>query len=147
MTAKWSRRFFVPANKVGSNDAAELDCQQRKALKSRNQNGPHTHTTRWGSRNPDSSGCLFISPSSVLSMTVAKEQFFIQQQKRLQCPYWVQEIIFRSNWVKCKRSYRTLKATSHIHQITPQSVLMMLKSLQCIYVKSFYLNLGWLVSK
>jgi hypothetical protein len=24
---------------------------------------------------------------------------------------------------------------------------MMLKSLQCIYVKSFYLNLGWLVSK
>jgi hypothetical protein len=43
MTAKWSRRFFVPANKVGSNDVAELDCQQRKAVEGHDRNGPHRH--------------------------------------------------------------------------------------------------------
>jgi hypothetical protein len=41
MTARWCRWFFVPANKIGSNEAVQADCQQRKTFKNRGQNGPH----------------------------------------------------------------------------------------------------------
>lgn len=43
MTARWSQWFFVPFNKVGSNEVAGCHCQQRNPVNSRNQKGPHKH--------------------------------------------------------------------------------------------------------
>jgi hypothetical protein len=144
MTAKWSRRFFVPANKVGSNDAAELDCQQRKAVKSRNQNRPHRyerHTITPLGEEAETQDLQRMSLhflSSVLSMTVVEEQFFIQQQKQVAMPLLGarENVSFELG----QRPEELQNFEHHVHQINLQSVLMILKSLQYIKVSLSVLN-------